>query len=123
MSDREERLTALLGRHRPIEDSRGDVKSCACGVLFGVQHQENGSHPSHQAAVLSDWLAAHDEAIRAEERERIAVAIEAGRHDPPADVVNVMVGYTPAQQEVLAAMWHLGMDGAAAIARTTEVKP
>ncbi len=65
-----EALATAMAWHRPIADGRGEVRSCSCGVQFGVQHQQNGTHESHQLDVLADSLPPRRFAPAADQRAR-----------------------------------------------------
>lgn len=60
MSNEREALAADLHAHLQVVDQRGETKSCSCGVLFGVQHLENGSYGSHRldALLAAGWTKA-----------------------------------------------------------------
>ena len=49
--------------------------------------------------------------------ERIAEAIQEARKNPPEEVAEAIAPWPIPLQERFAAMWHLGMDDAARIAR------
>ena len=62
---------SALAEHEPVTDSRGEIKSCRCGVLFGIQHPDTSTHRAHLAAVI-------DHIIAAERADAAAVAWDEG---------------------------------------------
>lgn len=57
-----EDVARVLDEHRPIEDGRGAVIACGCGLRYGVQHPESEPHSIHRARAVLALLPGRTEA-------------------------------------------------------------
>jgi len=71
-------IVSALAEHEPVTDSRGEIKSCRCGVLFGIQHPDTSTHRAHLAAVI-DTITATDRAVSDESRVALEAEVERWR--------------------------------------------
>lgn len=74
-----EALAAVLNQHSPETDSRGEIKRCSCGLLFGIQHQQNGSYEGHRLDLLAAHVAGAVESETTSLRESAESALASGR--------------------------------------------
>ena len=80
-----EDVARVLDDHRPIEDGRGAIIACGCGLRYGVQHPESEPHSIHRArAVLALSPGRTEAEVRREALREAAEQLEAhGRFDVP----------------------------------------
>src|SRR5690606_26348596 len=57
-----EDVARALAEHRPIEDGRGAIIACGCGLLYGVQHPESEPRSAHLARAVLALLPGRTEA-------------------------------------------------------------